>query len=483
MVWRLWGYFLLWVMVAGCSFSAASVADDDGMAATVGLDDCISERGQRLLTFCASTEAAKLAEYQVGLQRSVGAGERVEDLVALPVDGAPLRGDRDAPITIHLFSDMACVDCREVYRRLVELVDESDKEVRLVFRHAPGSSDGERAARAVVSAGEQGKFWEFSDALHRGEELSPASRWAEIAGEAGLDAERWADDRWSPIVSAILEGDLLHGEARGVVEAPTFFVNGQRMVGAVAVEEIQGVLREERRVVRAMEEAGLQGADISWRRILQNYRDVHWEDVRQARQEMESGLTVEFVPVDGAPQTGALEEDSLVTVVFFADFQCPYSAEAAQAWTTLLQEFSQSGLRLVYRHFLPLDVEEDHIVEAATVADEYGKFWEFFERVYLRHAGRDTESIRGTVVELTGVEWEAPQQVATTADRELGEGLGVRGTPTVFINGIKLEGALTAHDLAPLIADQIELARSVRELTGNQGDDLYRDLVEANRGD
>ena len=484
MGWTRWSAVVMAISVlAGCA-STPEIDDE------LSVDECVSERGQFFLTFCASKDAAEMAKRQHTIEQGADEQTPASDLVRLPVEGAPVRGERDAPITVHLFSDLSCVDCRSVYERLVAEVEHRPGQVRLVFRHVPKDDVTESAARAAIAASEQGLFWEFVDGLYdTSDEMADPSEWPDIAASAGLDVDRWQEDRRMATVNAVLEHDAIHAEGIGVVDSPTFFVNGVRMVGGVAIHELDEVIDAELEHVDAMEEAGLAGADISWRRILHNYQPVDWQQVEQARTEMESELSVAHVPVGSSPQQGASEEQSLVTVVLFADFQCVYCAEAARVWRDLVFRYEDAGLRLVYKHF-PLSINEgsETVAAASVLANQMGRFWDFHDAVYFGDIRTEPEGLQAKLEHLgwsndsflDAIESEDTRHTLAT-DRQLGTSVGVEGTPTFYINGIQLMGVLSAEQLAPLIEDQISLANSIQELTGNQGEELYRDMVEANR--
>ncbi len=476
-------FFLTLVVATGCSSAPEPVEED----APLQVDDCISDEGQRFLTYCASKDAARLARSQHGIE--VGAqDEGPENVVALPVDGAPLRGERDAPVTVHLFSDLGCEDCRAVYERLAAEIDGHPDEMRLVFRHAPMDDMGEQVARAAIAADEQGKFFDFVDALYEDGGVAPQDEWARVAEEAGLDGDRWEQDRRSPLVDAVLEHDAIHAEEVGVVQAPTFFINGIRKVGGIAIEEFDEIIGEEREDVAAMEEAGLSGADISWRRVLQNYQPVDWEEVEEQRQQLEAQVDVEYIPVEESPQRGAEPEQSLVTIVVFADFLCSHCVQAAGEWMELVERYEAQGLRLVYKNF-PLSMHDgsDELAAASVLASQSQAFWQFYEAAY--GGSVDATNLEATLRRLgwRGADFDAaltdPAVTdAIDADRRLGKEAGVTGTPTIFVNGIELVGVYSADELAPLLEDQIALAQSIQEMTGSSGEELYREAVEVNRG-
>ncbi len=469
----------------GCSSAPQPVEEEKGR----DLDDCVSEEGQRFLTYCASKDAAELAARQHGIE--AGAQEKgAENLVSLPVDGAPVRGERDAPLTVHLFSDLSCEDCRAVYDRLTAEIDGHPGEMRLVFRHAPMDDMGQQVARAAIAADEQGKFWEFVDTLYDLPALPSQDQWPKVVEAAGLDVERWEQDRRSPMIDAVLEHDAIHAEEVGLVQAPTYFVNGIRKVGGVAIQEFDEVIAEEREYVAAMEDAGLSGADISWRRILQNYQPVDWEEVEEQRRRLEAELTVVHVPLGESPQRGASPQESLVTVVVFVDLRCGYSAQASAELRALVEHYDDQGMRLVFKHFpLPMHEDAGRLARASVLANQAGAFWDFVDAVYMGETRIDDTNLESTLRDLGwhGEDFEASMEdeevrAAVENDRRLGEELGITGTPTMYVNGIELVGVYPGPELAPLIEDQIALALSIQDMTGSSGAELYRELIEVNRG-
>ena len=470
------------LLISGCATTPE--------AGSPTIDDGVSPEGQRFLTFCASPSAAERAKRHHAIERGSDEDKRAENLVPLPVEGAEVRGDRDAAITIHLFTDLRCSECRAIYQRLVTEVDTRPGEARLVVRHMPRDERGQSVARAAIAAGEQGRFFDFVDALYEEGRAGSEQDWERAAEQVGLDVERWQRDRRMSINDAILESDALHAEDVDVVDAPTFFINGVRMVGAEAITEFDEVFNQEKAHVEAMEEAGLAGAQISWRRVLENYRPVDWERVAAAEAQLEEGLQIDYVPVGQAPTVGAPAEDALVTVVIFADFLCPYSAEAAELWAELIARHGDDGLRIAFRHFpLPIHEGSAEVAAAAVMAHQIGRFWAFHDAFFGGEIGPEMGELAQALRNLgwSGDGFAAALQSeqvhrVVDGDRKLAEEVGVEGTPTIFVNGLQLMGVWSVDELEPLILDQLELAQAIADVTGNTGDELYLDLVEINRG-
>jgi protein-disulfide isomerase len=108
------------------------------------------------------------------------------------------------------------------------------------------------AAVAARAAQEQGKFWEYHDLLYRNQSGGfSVEKLIGLAGEAGLDVERFEADLGSPdeYTQTVAE-DFQEGQRRGISGTPTFVINGQVLSG------LQPVGVYEDAIERAKREAG-----------------------------------------------------------------------------------------------------------------------------------------------------------------------------------------------------------------------------------
>lgn len=83
------------------------------------------------------------------------------------------------------------------------------------------------AAKAVVAAGKQGKFWEMHDVVFQNSSQLGGDKLKELAGQVGLDVPRWEKDTNAPDVQAAIDKDSADGRAANVQGTPTFFINGK----------------------------------------------------------------------------------------------------------------------------------------------------------------------------------------------------------------------------------------------------------------
>jgi len=153
--------------------------------------------------------------------------------------------------------------------------------------------------------------------------------------------------------------------------------------------------------------------------------------------------------------------DAPVTIVEFSDFQCPACGQAFLDLHDLVRR--RRDVRLVFRHF-PLDERCNDQVEhgvhpmaclaacAAECAGEQGKFWEYHDLLFQNQTALARDTLFGLARELrldiprfrTCLDDPATLELVRDDARE-GGALGVQSTPTIFVNGRRIEGALERH--------------------------------------
>lgn len=154
-----------------------------------------------------------------------------------------------------------------------------------------------------------------------------------------------------------------------------------------------------------------------------------------------------------------------VEVVEFADYECPGCAVIAPILADIA---SSNGATLVYRYF-PLDSihpNADASARAAAAADRQGHFWQVSEALFARQnewkdlSATDGDAFFRMLVSSLGLDvaaWQAAYASAEVeaivdADRQAAAGLGLQGTPTLFINGRLYSGPLSSDGIRAAIA-------------------------------
>ena len=165
----------------------------------------------------------------------LGQSPAIVDL-ADPVDDDRdhIRGPADAVVTLVEYGDLECPYCGQAEAVIRELLTDFG-DLRYVWRHLPLTDVHPRAqlaAEASEAAAAQGAFWPMRDLLlEHQDELAPKDLIRYVEG-LGLDVNSFTDDlrnhRWTERIAA----DVESADLSGVAGTPSFFVNGQRQMGA-----------------------------------------------------------------------------------------------------------------------------------------------------------------------------------------------------------------------------------------------------------
>ncbi len=156
-------------------------------------------------------------------------------------------GNPKGDVTLVEFFDYRCGYCKQVQGPLLALLKE-DSKLRVVLKELPVlGPDSMFAARAAIASQEQkGKYLDFHNAMmaHRGQ--LPESEVFRLAGSVGLDIERLKKDMASPKVSQVIERNLTLAQKIGVDGTPGFVIGEQLIPGAIPLETMRQVVKQQR---------------------------------------------------------------------------------------------------------------------------------------------------------------------------------------------------------------------------------------------
>jgi protein-disulfide isomerase len=164
------------------------------------------------------------------------------------INNAPFRGSEKAPVTIVKFEDFECPFCKSVQPTLAAVLKKYDGKVRLVHKDLPLEQihpQAQLAAEAARCAGEQGKFWEYHDALYGNAPKLGAAELKGYAKQIGLNASPFDQCLASGKYKVLVQKDLAEGAQLGLTGTPSFFINGREISGALPVESFAAIIDEE----------------------------------------------------------------------------------------------------------------------------------------------------------------------------------------------------------------------------------------------
>lgn len=147
---------------------------------------------------------------------------------------------------------------------------------------------------------------------------------------------------------------------------------------------------------------------------------------------------------------------SKVTVVEFADFQCPFCEQwFSQVWPQLKKDYVDTNkIAFYWRDYPFLGTESTDAANAARCANEQGKFWEYHDYLYTHQGQENTgafskDNLKKFAADMGGLDTTKfdscvdSNKYAADAATDLSDGqkATVNGTPTVFVNGVAIVGA------------------------------------------
>jgi protein-disulfide isomerase len=168
--------------------------------------------------------------------------------VEVSIQGAPVRGAADAPITVVEFSDFECPFCKQAQPTLKQLLERYPGKVRLAYRDFPLDSIHPKArvaAEAARCAHDQGKFWEYHDVIFAQSPQLANEDLRRYAGEVGLDVAKFDSCLSAGTHKAAVQRDLDEGSRLGITGTPAFFVNGRALSGAQPLDAFTKLIEQE----------------------------------------------------------------------------------------------------------------------------------------------------------------------------------------------------------------------------------------------
>jgi len=152
-----------------------------------------------------------------------------------------------------------------------------------------------------------------------------------------------------------------------------------------------------------------------------------------------------------------------VTIVEFADFQCPFCGQLAPTLRRIREQYGDR-VRLVWKDFplTQLHPRASQAAEAARCASDQGRFWEYHDRLFTNQRALETSALKQYAKDVgaetarfaacldSGKYAEAVRLASNAAAT-----LGLTSTPTTFVNGRMVSGAKPYATFAAVIDDEL----------------------------
>lgn len=413
---------------------------------------------------------------------------------AVPEGEAAARGPATAPVTIVEFSDFECPYCARVQPTLAELDSAYAGKLRFVFKHKPlpNHKNAKFAAMASMAAQNQGKFWEFRELVFKNQRALSEDDLNKLAEQLGLDMERFKSDTKDPLAKARLSADDSLAIKFAITGTPSFLVNGRVLTGAQPFDQFRKIIEEELGKADAMQNEGVPPervslllTEVNRKTAATNAKTAAAKDKSPDRQEDPTALFA--VGHHGQHiAIGGNENDALITMVVFIDYQCPFCARLEPTLKALRDKYG-SQLRIVYRNNpLPFHKDAMPAAQAALAANDQGKGWEYHQYLINNPKSLDAADLDRAAMavgldiglfrlSLNQNRYEKIIQVDMTD----AQAVGARGTPTTFVNGRKIVGSRPIEAFVQVIDSELERAKNRANTMKLTGRALYDSLVTA----
>lgn len=373
----------------------------------------------------------------------------------LPDD--PIKGLKDALVTMIIFSDYQCPFCKRVEDTLKQVLQTYPNDVRIVWKdnalpfHPRAKPAAVLALFAYDKKGDKG-FWEAHDALFESAPKLDDEDLKGIAQKLGLnwDAIKAAIDNPNSKYAQKIDQSMEIAndfQARGT---PHFFINGVRLSGAQPFDKFKAVIDEQLAKAKALVAKGVPKAKV--------YEEIIKEGKEPAPPEKKE------LPAPDASSPFKGGANAKVVIQEFSEFQCPFCKRVTPTLKELEKEYGNK-IKIVWRH-LPLPFHKDAPIAAEAAQEAFAQkgnagFWAMHDKLFEAQGkegafSRENLEKYAAEIGLDVAKFKAAldsnkHKAKVDADAKIAEQAGINGTPGFVINGYYLSGAQPTQAFKKLI--------------------------------
>jgi protein-disulfide isomerase len=371
-------------------------------------------------------------------------------------DDDPIRGPKDALVTMIIFSDYQCPFCKRVEDTLKQVATAYPNDLRMVWKDNPlpfhpRAKPAATLARMALKAKGEKAFWDMHDAIF---ESNPKLEDDDLKGLAEKAGIKWDDvktaidnNKFAEKIDATVElaNDV---QARGT---PHFFINGVRLSGAQPLEAFKKAIDEQLVKAKALVAKGTPKAK------------VYEELMKDAKGPPPPEKKEIAAPDAQTPIKGSAS--AKVTIQIFSDFQCPFCKRVEPTLAEIEKEYG-SKVKFAWRH-MPLPFHADAPLASQAAQEAFAQkgnagFWKMHDKLF-EVQGSGEDAIKRPALEKIAEEQglnmtkfkaaldSSAHKAKLDADTKIGNDAGINGTPAFVINGYYLSGAQPAAAFKKLI--------------------------------
>ena len=356
---------------------------------------------------------------------------------------------------------------------MAEIEEKYKDDVRIVFMHSPmpGHKDAVPAARASQAAHMQGKFWEYHDLLWENTKALKAADLEGYAETVGLDIVKWKKDMASKEVAALVDRNFGVASALGHSGRPAFMINGEEIKGAQPLDKFSEIIDRQiafadKLIAKDVPQdkvhavATRKVSDGKYLKFVINGETP--PSSKKAEQKPKPPLEKRAMPIEigTSPRLG---EGNEIVITKWSDFECPYCSKVVPWVDEVYEHYGPEKASLVFKQFpLGFHKQAQIAAEATLAAKAQGKFWEMYHKLFENQKALKRTDLeryaQGLDLDMTRFNKELDDGTwKSQIEAEMGEGkkAGVRGTPSIFVNGRRYNGPRDAKGMIKVIDEEI----------------------------
>ena len=291
-------------------------------------------------------------------------------------DDDPIRGPKDALVTMIIFSDFQCPFCKRVEDTLKQVATAYPQDVRFVWKDNPlpfhpRAKPAATLARFAYKKSGDKAFWDMHDAIFDSNPKIEDDDLKGLAEKAGL--------KWDDVKTAIDNnkfGEKIDGsvelandvQARGT---PHFFINGVRLSGAQPLEAFKKAIDEQLAKAKGLVAKGTPKAKVY---------DELMKDAKgpPPPEKKEIPAADAQTPIKGSA-------NAKVTITIFSDFQCPFCKRVEPTLAEIEKQYG-SKVKFAWRH-MPLPFHADAPLAGQAAQEAFAQkgnagFWKMHDKLF-----------------------------------------------------------------------------------------------------
>jgi protein-disulfide isomerase len=372
----------------------------------------------------------------------------------------PQTGGKNPKVTIVEFSDFQCPFCSRAEGTVKQILTTYKDDVKVVYKEnpLPFHNNATNAAEAAMAAHEQGKFWPMHDKMFANQTALDRPALEKYAQEIGLNMQKFKAALDASKFKARIDDDIKLANANGAGGTPAFFINGKLISGAQPFENFKTAI-----------DAEITHADELLKKGVKR-ENLYAELMKEASAAPPAAAPAAANEEDSKPANVAIGDSPVkgdakapITIVEFSDYQCPFCGRVEGTLTQVMNDY-KGKVKLTFKNQpLPFHNNAMLAAQASLAAKEQGKFWEMHDKMFANQQALTRDNLLSYAKELgldTG-KFEKDldsQKVKDAIAKDQGEAqkANANGTPTFFINGHRVVGAVPAENFKTVIDEELK---------------------------